>query len=87
VRKLGIIDDLGNPSFAHKFAVAVGQAVLAWVDPAADLRHPGKGVGTGDSILNVAQNGRGAVDQGISISVPVLHPHDRQNSLRADKKT
>ena len=40
--ELGIINDLGNPSLAHQLEVAVGQALLAWMDHAADLRHSRK---------------------------------------------
>src|ERR1700756_5163638 len=74
--KLGIINNLGNPSLADEFEVAVRETLLAWIDHAADLRHTRKGVGAGDSILNLGQHGRRAVDQGISVSVAVLRSHD-----------
>src|SRR5260370_24259389 len=81
--KPGIIDDLGNPGLTHELEVAIGQALLAWMDHAADLRHSRKGVGGGDSILNFGQYSRRAVDQGISESVLVLRSHDPVEALKS----
>src|SRR5437764_508274 len=81
--KLGIIDDLGNPSLAHELEVTVGQAFLAWMDHAADLRHSRKGVAAGDSILNFGQYGRRAIDQSVSVSVSVLRSHDPVEELES----
>src|SRR5260370_37518915 len=73
--KPGIIDDLGNPGLAHELEVAIGQAMLAWMDHAADVRHARKGVVVGDSILKFGQYGRRAIDQRVSVSIPVLRSH------------